>query len=407
MSNGYGDVDLMNQPTVHSPRFTLVVASVAHAFSHMFMLLYATVVLVITAEFGLTYAELQWLSVPGFVMFGVAALPAGWLGDRWSATGMIVVFFIGLGCSAIVTGLAKSPNQLLLGLTLIGIFGSIYHPVGIAWLVKHSRSRGRALGINGVFGNIGTASASLLAGALADLFGWRYAFVVPGLAALLCGAGLIWLLSRGHFRDVDVDATPNPTSAISDVRRAFIALFITVIMVGLIFQSTSVALPKIFSDRLELGDGALGPGILVASVYLLAAGAQLLGGEAADRLSQRTVYLYAQLLQVPVVLVAFFTASYGLVALAVLMVALNMGAQPVENALLARYTPTEWRSRMYGVKFVLTLGVTAVGVALVPLIAGHTGSLDFLFISLAIFASVSAAGAWYLPRDASKKIQIY
>ena len=383
----------------HNPKLTLLVASVAHSFSHMFMLLYATVVLVINKEFNLTYSELQWLSVPGFVMFGLAALPAGWLGDRWSATGMLIIFFLGLGLSAFLTGFANDRISLLIGLTLIGTFGAIYHPVGIAWLVKHSKNRGRALGINGVFGNIGTASAAIIAGFLADFFGWRYAFFVPGLLSIIFGFLLLTIVNKGYLKDVKVDAVSNPETSVRDVKRAFMALFITVIMVGLIFQSTSVGLPKIFSDRLDIGTGALGPGALVALVYFLAAGAQLIGGEAADRYSQRRVYLYAQLFQIPIVLIAFLTINYGLVALAVMMVSLNMGAQPVENALVAKYTPTAWRSRMYGLKFVLTLGVTSIGVALVPIFSGILGSLDYLFIAIAVFAFVAFFGACLLPRD--------
>ncbi|MBL41309.1 MAG: MFS transporter [Rhodospirillaceae bacterium] len=387
------------QDSTHNPKLTLIVASIAHSFSHMFMLLYATVVLVINIEFNLTYSELQWLSVPGFIMFGLAAFPAGWLGDRWSATGMLVIFFIGLGFSAILTGFANDRVTLLVGLTLIGTFGAIYHPVGIAWLVKHSVNRGRALGINGVFGNIGTASAAIVAGFLADFFGWRYAFFVPGILSLIFGFLLLFILSRGFLKDVSTDAVSNPVTSSKDIKRAFFALFITVIMVGLIFQSTSVGLPKIFSDRLDIGSGAFGPGALVALVYFLAAGAQLIGGEAADRYPQRRVYLYAQLFQIPIVLIAFITINYGLVLLAVLMVSLNMGAQPVENALVAKYTPTQWRSRMYGIKFVLTLGVTSVGVALVPVLSGIMGSLDLLFIAIALFAFIAFFGAWLLPRD--------
>ncbi|PPR77984.1 MAG: hypothetical protein CFH01_01240 [Alphaproteobacteria bacterium MarineAlpha2_Bin1] len=387
------------QDTLHNPKLTLLVASIAHSFSHMFMLLYATVVLVINKEFNLTYSELQWLSVPGFVMFGLAAFPAGWLGDRWSATGMLVIFFIGLGFAAILTGFANDKVTLLVGLTLIGTFGAIYHPVGIAWLVKHSKNRGRALGINGVFGNIGTASAAIIAGFLADFFGWRYAFFVPGIISLFFGFVLLYIIYKGFLNDVATDAVSNPDTSTRDVKRAFFALFITVIMVGLIFQSTSVGLPKIFSDRLDIGSGAFGPGALVALVYFLAAGAQLIGGEAADRYPQKRVYLYAQLFQIPIVLIAFITVNYGLVLLAVLMVSLNMGAQPVENALVAKYTPTQWRSRMYGIKFVLTLGVTSVGVVLVPVLSGLMGSLDLLFIAIAFFAFIAFFGAWLLPRD--------
>ena len=63
-------------------RLTLGFSCTAHAFSHMFILLYATVVLALEREFAMPYADLQWLSVPAFVLFGVGSLPAGWLGDR-------------------------------------------------------------------------------------------------------------------------------------------------------------------------------------------------------------------------------------------------------------------------------------------------------------------------------------
>jgi len=119
----------------------------------------------------------------------------------------------------------------------------------------------------------------------------------------------------------------------------------------------------------------------------------------ADRFSLKRVYMWTQILQIPVILLAFLTFNYGLVVLAIAMVGLNVAGQPAENALLARYTLLAWRGRMFGVKFVLTLGVSTLGVALVPAIADWTGSLDFLFIALALFAACAGLTASLLPRD--------
>jgi len=127
------------------------------------------------------------LSVPGFVLFGAAALPAGWLGDRWSQSKMMAAFFFGAGGAAIITGLAQSTIGLFIGLTLMGLFASIYHPVGIAWLVQHSEKRGRSLGVSGLFGSLGTAAAAIVAGTLADLVSWRAAFIVPGILVMALG----------------------------------------------------------------------------------------------------------------------------------------------------------------------------------------------------------------------------
>ena len=382
-------------------RLTLGFSCTAHAFAHMFILLYATVVLALECEFAMPYAHLQWLSVPAFVLFGFGSLPAGWLGDRWSSAGMMAIFFLGTGMAAIVTGLATSPLGIMLGLALIGLFASIYHPVGLAWLVKNTTARGRALGLNGVFGSLGTASAAIVAGGLADWLGWRAAFIIPGLVCVAVGFAFLLCLRRGLIVDGQADVRPVPMPTTGDMKRVFSALLVTTVCVGLIYQSTTVALPKLFNERLTdlVGSGAFGAGALVSLVYVFAALSQFLGGELADRLPLKLVYLTCQLAQIPVLLIGFLTHNAALVVIAVAMVSLNTGSSPAENALIARYAPVAWRSRVYGFKFVLGLGVSSIGVAIVPAIHGMMGSLDALFFALMAFAAVSAAGASLLPYE--------
>ena len=60
-----------------------------------------------------------------------------------------------------------------MGLTLIGLFAAIYHPVGIAWIVASARKRGITLGINAVFGNVGNSVAPRVRRAMIDFVSWR------------------------------------------------------------------------------------------------------------------------------------------------------------------------------------------------------------------------------------------
>ncbi|WP_439816910.1 MFS transporter [Zavarzinia sp. CC-PAN008] len=384
------------------PGLALGLSALGHAYSHLTMLLYATVVLVLAREWQVPYDDLAWLSIPAYVLFGLGALPAGWLGDRWSSAGMMAVFFFGVGGGCIVAGLATGPMGLLAGLALIGLFGSIYHPVGIAWLARQARNTGRAFGINGVFGSLGTAGAAATAGVLADLWGWRAAFLVPGAVILATGAVFVALMASGHIRDGQALAKPAAAApSRADVRRAFWVLTVTMIMGGLIFQSVSVGLPKLFEER-QVGallGGATGVGLMVSLVYALSAVAQVVGGELSDRHSLRLVYFLAQLLQVPVALLAAGLGGPGLVAAATVMVSLNAASTPAENALLARYTPERWRGRAFGVKFLLTLGVSSVGVSLAPLLYARFGTLDALLVVVAAFAAVAAVFAVLLPAD--------
>ncbi|HIL18511.1 MAG TPA: MFS transporter, partial [Gammaproteobacteria bacterium] len=165
------------------PTLSIAFSNVAHLFSHALTILYATAVLYLPQEFGLPYGEMLGLSSVGLILFGVGSLPAGWIGDRWSQVGMIAIFFLGAGASAIVIGTATSVPTLFIGLSLVGLFASIYHPIGIAWLVACARKQGMTLGINAVFGGLGSAVAPVFVGIMVDHVSWRAAFVIPGVLA--------------------------------------------------------------------------------------------------------------------------------------------------------------------------------------------------------------------------------
>ena len=134
-------------------------AAVGHLYIHLFTAFYAVMVLALEADWQLPYAQLIALwTIPSFLV-GAGAIPAGWLADRWSARGMMALFFLGIGAASIFCGLARTPADLVAGLCGIGLFASIYHPVGIPWLVRNAVARGKALGFNGMFGNAGVAVA--------------------------------------------------------------------------------------------------------------------------------------------------------------------------------------------------------------------------------------------------------
>jgi MFS family permease len=183
------------------------------------------------------------------------------------------------------------------------------------------------------------------------------------------------------------------------MRRIFLVLSVTMLCAGLCFQITSFALPKLFEERLsgDLNDNILGIGGMVTLVYGLAGMAQFLGGELSDRLSTRAVYLTSIALQVPVMVAAYWLMGPGLVGAAALIASLNAAGQPAENSLLARYSPPSWQGRAFGAKFVLTLGVSAAGVALIPVVHRLTGTLDLLLLIMAAIAATASIAGFFLP----------
>jgi len=379
----------------------LVFASVGHAYAHLFMVLYPTVVLALEAEFAMTYGELIGLALGGFILFGAAALPAGWLGDRWSARGMMAIMFFGLGVASVATGLASSPLQIALGLGLIGVFAAIYHPVGIAMVVRHATQRGQALGINGIFGGVGVAFGALLAGVLSDLVSWRAAFIVPGTISLLTGFAYLAYMPRIARTEIVNDSVTEKStmeSKLADILPVLTLIILASACAGLIYQSASVGMPKIFETRLEFLDGAvIGVGGLVALVYLIGAGGQLIGGWFSDRYSLRRVFAVSFMLHIPLLAFAANAENWSMLFLALGLVTFGSSVQPVADSLVANCVPSRWHATAFGARFVASLGVSACSIPLVGIIFDRTGGFVWLFVSLSILALVAVILALLLP----------
>ena len=93
-------------------RSAIFLLNVAHAVDHMFLLIFATAVASIAAEFGFArWEDLMPYGAGAFVLFGLGSLPAGRLGDLWGRRAMMVVFFFGMGASALLASLAQAPGS--------------------------------------------------------------------------------------------------------------------------------------------------------------------------------------------------------------------------------------------------------------------------------------------------------
>ncbi|MFD2233520.1 MFS transporter [Phaeospirillum tilakii] len=390
--------DISSAGSPAQARLALGFSGIGHAYAHIFEPIFFLVALVLPGEFGLSYQEALALIVAGKLLYGLAAPAAGWLGDRWSTVGMMGVFFLGLGGAAVAAGLAPSPWTLAAALTLVGLFGSIYHPVGTAWLLANAVDKGKAIGLNGVFGGVGPALATAAAGLLTAEWGWRAAFIVPGLLVIATGLAFLVLVARGVLRDRRVDRRPEPPAERGDALRAGLVLSGTMLGAGLIAQSLPPILPKLFAERLG-NDGLLAAAGAVSLVYFVAGLTQIAAGHLADRFPPRRVYLLAALLQAPLLAGLAVAGGPALLLVGLLAVSVNMAGIPAENVLLARYSPARWRGTAFGLKFVLSFGVSSLAVPLVSLLYGATGGFTLLLGLLAGLALAVAAAATLLPRD--------
>jgi MFS family permease len=371
--------------------------NLAHFLDHLAMLVFPTVVIALAREWNEPYSELLPLTLGGFIAFGAFALPAGWLADHWSRYRMMVVFFLGIGAALLGTGFASSAWQLGAGLTAIGMFAAIYHPVGIAMLVAAPTKLGAALGWNGLCGNLGLAAAALISGALMDLWGWRAAFFVPG--ALCVAAGLAFLA---------LVPDPGPVRKTSKsiglhvdrrtMARIFAILLIATAFGGVIFNSTTVAMPKLFDERLRaLTQTNFGIGALVAFVYTIAAFAQVAMGALIDRFEMRRLMIGIALAQIPLLAVAANVDGWPMLVAALAMMLAVFGQIPLNDAIVGKYCADEYRARMLAVRYVVSLGVAAVAVPLIAVLHRTEGGFRNVFLVLAALAAGMLAASLFFP----------
>ncbi len=371
--------------------------NLAHFLDHLAMLVFPTVVIALAREWNQPYSELLPLTLGGFIAFGAFALPAGWLADHWSRYRMMVVFFLGIGAALVVTGFAQSAWQLGLGLTLIGTFAAIYHPVGIAMLVAAPTKLGAALGWNGLCGNLGLAAAALISGALMDLWGWRVAFFVPGVLCIVAGlAFLVVVPDPGPVKKTSRSIGLHVDKA--TMARIFAILLIATACGGVIFNSTTVAMPKLFDERLrELTQTNFGVGALVAFVYTIAAFAQVAMGALIDRFEMRRLMIGIALVQIPLLAVAANLDGWAMLVAALAMMLAVFGQIPLNDAIVGKYCADEYRARVLAVRYVVSLGVAAVAVPLIAVLHRTEGGFRNVFLVLAVLAAGMLAASAFFP----------
>ncbi|MCZ6470550.1 MAG: MFS transporter, partial [Gammaproteobacteria bacterium] len=258
--------------------------------------------------------------------------------------------------------------------------------------------------INGIFGNMVVASAALVTGLLIDSSGWRSAFVIPGITSIVLGMLYLAFESTGDKQEwVEVTFANDQVRPVGVSRniliRVFGVIFFTTAVGGIIFQSTTFSLPRVFDERLsDIAGSASLVGLYTFLVFAVAAFAQLVVGYLIDHGSIRTVFAWVAILQT-----LFFTVMIQLTGLPALIVAIAFmfvvfGEIPINDVLVGRMASSEWRSRAYGITYIIGFTMSAAALPMIAWIHGSWG-FDALFAVLAILALVIFIAVLFLPKN--------
>ncbi|MGC1818889.1 MAG: MFS transporter [Casimicrobiaceae bacterium] len=381
------------------PRTTGLLLNLAHAIDHMFLLVFASAVGSIAAEFGFArWEDLMPYGAGAFALFGIGSLPAGRLGDLWGRRRMMLVFFFGIGVSALVVALTRSAWQLGIALTLMGAFSAIYHPVGIPMLVRGSKRPGLTIGFNGLAGNLGVALAAVMTGFLVKYAGWRAAFVVPAFISFACGM----LFARAAPIEGVAPARRAMTHAMLPkgvLAKVFAIVTVASISASMLYNFTTNGNGELLHERLRgIVDDPASLGVLLALVYVAGALAQVAVGLLLDRVPVKLLYAGIVAAQVPLFVVAAGASGWAFYASMIAFMVAVFGAIPFTDALIVRYVDDSVRSRVSGMRLAVAFGVSSLAVwALGPLV--KAAGFRSLLLLMAGTALVTLFVVMLLPRS--------
>ena len=381
----------MDKQRLHFP-----IMNLGHALDHFFLLIFPTAILALQNEWGLSYAELLKYGSFGVLAFGLGSLPSGWLGDHWGRREMMNVYFYGMGLSAILTAFSQTPSQLATGVIAIGLFASIYHPVGLALVFSTAEKPGRAMALNGVAGNIGLACAAIVTAFLSQTLGWQWAFIIPGIICLL--TGIAYTLVSKNIRPKFPCSNKKNVEVLG--KNAMIQLFVGIAVIaclgGLVFQSMTTALPKMLEGAFEASLSKTGT--MATIIFILAASIQMIIGELLDRFSARILLIVVTMAQVVLLILVSITSGWWLLPALTLLMLSTFGQTPINDWLIGHYAADEWRSRFYAMKYTLGLSVAMVAYWLIALVYDSTGEFTLLYLILAAIMCPAVIAAWLMPK---------
>jgi MFS family permease len=382
------------------PRLVSVLLNIGHGVDHMFLLIFATAVAAIAADFGYAnWSDLMPYSVGAFAMFGLCALPAGRLGDLWGRRIMMILFFIGIGIAAMLTAFAQNAWQLAAGLTFIGVFASIYHPVGIPMLVQHARNPGMVIGVNGLAGNLGIAVAAAITGLLVKWIGWRAAFAVPGLFALACG--IVFAMACPSEREAPAKRKGRAGVRLSPatLARAFTVMTAAAVVSSMLFNFTTNGNAQLLAHAFAgvIEDPAV-LGAMLGAIYAIASLAQVAVGRLIDVMPMKQLQFWMSIAQIPPLILAAYTAHWWLFFALLMVMVFIFGAIPFTDAMVVRYVDDRLRSRVAGMRLTVSFGISSAAVWMLGPLVKSMGFAALMWIMAGI-ATVKAAIVLLLPEE--------
>ena len=367
-------------------KIILSITGGSHLSVHALMLALPSLIPIFISEFNIGIDVLGFVVTVSAFMFGIGAIPSGWLESRIGGKTLLVIYLFGSSFSALFISLSNSFNVLVFGLGLLGLTSSIYHPAGLTLISNRIHHITKGMAVHGVFGSTGSAVGPVLATTLALFISWRASYATLGLFNLALGIASILLIpstkDNEHVEIINTKKKDNKTN-----RTALLYFYVTNLIMGFVYYGFTTFMPIHFSentkDLLPFIPDTMKAGVFPSFVFISGIIGQIIGGKLGSHFNRVRILPYIIAMNIPFLLLMGNSKGIMLVFCSLCLGMTYFSSQPICNTIIADLTNSNNRGIGYGINFFLSMGIGSLAAMLGGILAINYGT-NIIFISMGI-----------------------
>ena len=368
----------------------------SHSLVHALMLTFPSLIPIVQKEFNVGLDTLGFVVSISALLFGLGAIPAGWLDRYLGGKKLMIIYQLGASISALMIVLTSSFYMMVIGLSFIGLFCSIYHPTGLTLVSQNINKVSKGMAVHGMFGSLGSAFGPLLAVSLATLISWRASYLV--LAILYSILALITFLNIPH-KNQNINRQKNILKKKTN-KKALIYYFITNSFLGMAYYGFTTFMPIHLSENTyEFLPGIsqnMKAGLFPTIVFIAGMIGALLGGKIGEIFDKRISFIVIIILNIPVFFLVGITSDFALIICSIMLGIIYFSNQPIGNTLVSDFSDNKNRGFVYGLGFFISFGIGSFAAGLSGMIAvNYSVPIIFPVMGILLFPGLIFAYLMY------------
>ena len=368
----------------------------SHSLVHALMLTFPSLIPIVQKEFNVGLDTLGFVVSISALLFGLGAIPAGWLDRYLGGKKLMIIYQLGASVSALMIVLTSSFYMMVIGLSFIGLFCSIYHPTGLTLVSQNINKVSKGMAVHGMFGSLGSAFGPLLAVSLATLISWRASYLV--LAILYSILALITFFRISH-KNQNINSQKNILKKKTN-KKALIYYFITNSFLGMTYYGFTTFMPIHLSEStygfLPGISQNMKAGLFPTIVFIAGMIGALLGGKIGEKFDKRISFIIIILFNIPVFFLVGITSDFALIICSIMLGIIYFSNQPIGNTLVSDFSDNQNRGFVYGLGFFISFGIGSFAAGLSGVIAvNYSVPIIFPVMGILLFPGLIFAYLMY------------